>query len=138
MQRAKKLSWYKLNLFSERINITMPAEKMGQVLDCLTMDQKIALIILIYSEKLTKKAKILLLNILDNLLNGSTFQNKIVLEILYFRLGEKNIQLLYLLDNLKLKNRLFEQIIQKIGLANIHWGELLKEILEEDFHELNY
>jgi hypothetical protein len=133
--QSYKLPWYQLLFITKKTQINFPDDKLKKYLDCLTLDQKIDLIIQFYSNKISKKEKVLILKILSNILQGSQFQNKTVLVNLYNKLSIKNIALFCFIDSLKINNFIFDDIVQKITCANYQWGKILKEIIENDLEE---
>ncbi len=136
--KSQKLPWYQFSFISKKMDINITNEKLNKYLNCLNLEQKIDLIISTYSFRLKKKDKFIILKILDNILQRSDCQNKTILNSLFLKLEAKDINLLILIDDLKMDNQLFELIVQKINQANRLWGNILNEILEGDFLELDY
>lgn len=135
---SNKMPWYLRYFTSNKMEGSFIDEKLTKYLDCLNLDQKIDLIISIYSNRVRKKEKILILKILNNIFQGSDYQNKTVLEALFLKFTTKNILFLYFINTLEINDLLFENVVQKIYRTNSQCGQMLWEMLNEDFWELNY
>jgi hypothetical protein len=131
--KTYNMPFYITNIFGISIEKNWSDEKLDKYLNCLTMDQKVEIILSLWSGKLKNNKKIIILKILKNILQNSDLQNKGVLFELHDKLEKKGENILCLVCELKMKTELFNEIIRKIGLAIREWEQVIIEVLNIDF-----